>query len=107
MAAGPGLGSLCACAPRSGAAGPPRHGGWRRGRARRDAGPARFRLLPAARGLLTPTSPAFVLFLFVFIPLRRQRGRPHPYARPRAEAAAMRWGVPAAKAQQPDTAATE
>lgn len=23
------------------------------------------------------------------------------------EAAAMRWGVPAAKAQQPDTAATE
>lgn len=56
MAAGPGLGSLCACAPRSGAAGPPRHGGWRRGRARRDAGPARFRLLPAARGLLAPTS---------------------------------------------------
>lgn len=53
MAAGPGRAgpgksrSVRACAPRSGAARPPLHGGWRRGRARGDAGPARFRLLLA------------------------------------------------------------
>lgn len=48
--AGPGGGksrSVRACAARSGAARPPLHGGWRRGRARGDAGPARFRLLLA------------------------------------------------------------
>lgn len=62
MAAGPGRGreggysrSVCACAPRSGAAGPPRHGGWRRGRARRDAGPGSF---PSPPGSARPPRPA-------------------------------------------------
>lgn len=51
--------------------------------------------------------PSLRPFPLALLLLPGRRGQPPPHHNLLSEAAAMRWGVPAAKAQQPDTAATE